>query len=120
MTDEPKLNVKFFKTPSGKEPVLEWLADPKQVKPEDKKAIGTDIKTVQFGWPMGMPIVRKMEADLWVVRSHISAGIARVMFTVKETTMVLLHGFIKKGDKTPKEDLDLARDRMSLTQRGEK
>ncbi|MBU0974067.1 MAG: type II toxin-antitoxin system RelE/ParE family toxin [Proteobacteria bacterium] len=119
MVDEPKLNVKFFKTPSGKEPVREWLADPKQVKPEDKKTIGIDIKTVQFGWPMGMPIVRKMEADLWEVRSHISAGIARVLFTVKETTMVLLHGFIKKGDKTPQEDLELARDRKNKTLRGE-
>jgi len=120
MDDEPKLKVKFFRTPNGKEPVREWLSDPKKVKPEDRKAIGVDIKTVQYGWPMGMPIVRKLESDLWEVRSVISAGIARVMFTIQGNSMVLLHGFIKKDQKTPKDDLDLARDRKTFVQRGEK
>ncbi|MCX6053557.1 MAG: type II toxin-antitoxin system RelE/ParE family toxin [Chloroflexi bacterium] len=120
MDDEPKLKVQFFTLPSGRKPVRDWLTDPRQVLLEDKKTIGEDIKAVQYGWPMGMPIVGKMDADLWEVRSHISVGIARVLFTVQKNRLVLLHGFIKKDQKTPKEDLGLRGERKSLVQKGEK
>ena len=76
---QPTLTVRFYCSSAGKEPVREWLkAD---VSVDARKAIGADIKTVQFGWPVGMPVVRKMEADLWEVRSKIPGGIARVLFT---------------------------------------
>jgi len=120
VNDEPKLKVQFFTLSSGRKPVRDWLTDPRQVLQDDKKTIGEDIKAVQYGWPMGMPIVRKLETNLWEVRSDISVGIARVMFTIQKNSMVLLHGFIKKDQKTPTEDLDLARERKSLVQRGEK
>ena len=80
------------------------------MSPVDRKVIGTDIKEVQFGWPMGMPLVRKMEKDLWEVRSHLEGRIARVLFTMKGGQMVLLHAFIKKA-KTPRSELDIARAR---------
>jgi phage-related protein len=80
---------------------------------KDKKMIGEDIKTAQFGWPLGMPLVRKIEPDLWELRSHISTGIVRVLFTVEGEFMVLLHGFVKKSMKTPLIDLLLARKRLS-------
>lgn len=67
---------------------------------------------MQFGWPLGMPLVRKMENRLWEVRCHIPNGIARVLFTLRENDMVLLHGFVKKSAKTPIDDLDVARQRM--------
>ncbi len=86
---------------------------------EDRQVIGEDIKLVQFRWPLGMPLVRKIEADLWEVRSHLSGGrIARVLFTVRSTEMALLHGFIKKTQKTPANDLQLARERTNLWWRG--
>ena len=72
---KPILNVVFYKTGSGKEPVREWL---KTMPKEDRQAIGEDIKTAQYGWPLGMPLIRKIERGLWEVRSHIGAGIARV------------------------------------------
>lgn len=71
-----------------------------------------DIKTVQYGWPLGMPLVRKMDKDLWEVRIHLQARIARVLFTVSDGKIVLLHGFIKKSQATPQPDLKLAKDRM--------
>jgi len=77
--DEPRLKVVFYKLQTGKEPVRDWL---KTLPLQDKKSIGEDIKTVQFGWPLGMPLVRKLEPGLWEVRSSISNGIARVFFTV--------------------------------------
>lgn len=59
-----------------------------------------------------MPLIRKMGRGLWEVRSHISSGIARVLFTVMDKTMILLHGFIKKSHKTPQDDLDTAHRRL--------
>jgi len=105
----PILAVVFYRADSGSEPVRQWL---REITAEDRKAIGTDLKTVQYGWPLGMPLVRKMEPDLWEVRSNIAAGIARVLFTTLAGQMVLLHGFIKKSQKTPAIDLKTAKDRL--------
>ena len=106
---EPILTVAFFKTDAGNEPVREWL---KSLKREERKTIGEDIKTVQFGWPLGMPVIRKLEPGIWEVRSTISRGIARVLFTVEGHSMVLLHGFIKKSQKISGTDLQTARGRL--------
>lgn len=108
---EPILAVAFFRTETGREPVREWL---KSLAREQRKIIGEDIKTVQFGWPLGMPLVRKLDQDLWEVRIRLPAGIARVMFTTGEQRMILLHGFIKKSQKTPREDLELAKTRRRM------
>ena len=81
----------------------------------DKKKIGIEIKTVEFGWPMGMPLVRKMSKSLWEVRVDISdKRIARILFTVIDSNMILLHAFIKKQQKTPANDIKIALDRMKL------
>ena len=109
-SNEPILWVVFYRTEAGNEPVREWL---KSLKREDRKSIGEDIKTAQFGWPLGMPLIRKLEPGLWEVRSHISQGISRVIFTVEGQTMVLLHGFIKKAQKTPVRELKTARQRLA-------
>ena len=77
-----------------------------------KKAIGEDIKTVQFGWPLEMPLVEKIEPYLWEVRTKVRNGIARVLFTVDGSLMILLHGFIKKSRRIPKKELDTARSRL--------
>ena len=101
------LEVYFYKTSSGNEPVREWL---KSLSKEDMKIIGFDIKTVQYGYPIGMPLTRALQGTggLEEVRSNIKDGIARVIFYVENNKMVLLHGFIKKTQATPKKELDLA------------
>ena len=110
---EPILTVAFFRTATGNEPVREWL---KSLPREERRIIGEDIKTVQFGWPLGMPVVPKLDKGLWEVRSRLPDRIARVIFTTGESRMVLLHGFIKKAQKTPQEDLKLAKTRLRLLQ----
>lgn len=55
MAEQPKLPVRFFRTDAGNEPVREWL---KSLSSDDRKVIGDDIRTVQFGWPVGMPLNR--------------------------------------------------------------
>lgn len=106
----PVLGVRFFCTEAGNEPVREWLSD---LPRESKKLIGTDIKTVQLGWPLGMPVVRKLDSGLWEVRIDLGDTIARVLFTVVGGEMVLLHGFIKKSQKTPSADMKTAKQRKA-------
>jgi phage-related protein len=107
--NKPSLEVRFFNTDGGTEPVRIWL---RELSATDRKTIGEDIKTVQFGWPLGMPLVRKLDKDLWEIRIHLDGRIARVLFTVSNGKIVLLHGFIKKSQTTPQPDLKLAKDRM--------
>ncbi len=104
-----RLQVYFFKTANNRQPVRDWL---KELPVEDRKTIGNDLKTAQFGWPIGMPLIRKLDTDLWEVRSRLHNRIARVIFTVEGDKMVLLHGFIKKSQKTPQSDLQLAKQRL--------
>jgi len=112
----PILSVNFFATEAGKEPVREWLKD---LSAQDRKTIGEDIKTVQFGWPLGMPLVDHIEGGIWEVRIKLDNRIARVLFVIVNKTMILLHGFIKKDQKTPKPEFDLAKQRLK-TLRGKK
>ena len=104
------LKVVFYRTESGKEPVREWL---KELPHDDKRQIGEDIKTAQLGWPLGMPLIRKIDKDLWEVRTELQDGISRVFFTVDGDHMILLHGFIKKSQKTPATELNTARKRLA-------
>ena len=110
-----RLNVHFYKTDSGTEPVREWL---KNLDSKSRKIMGEDIKTVQFGWPLGMPLVRKMEKNLWEIRVELDKRTARILFTSHDEMMILLHGFIKKSQKTPASDLRLAKQRLA-TLRGQ-
>ena len=105
------LGVRFYLSASGREPVRDWLKY--EMTLENRRTIGADIKTVQDGWPLGMPVVRKMGTGLWEVRSVIPEGIARVLFTVAGNEMVLLHGFVKKSNKTPLDDIAVARKRKN-------
>ena len=112
MADTDKnIEVVFFQTASGNEPVRDWLKD--DVSEDERKIIGADIKTVEYGWPIGMPVSRPMGGGLHEVRSSLPGNrIARVLFCAHNGEIVLLHGFIKKTQKTPPADLDLARKRM--------
>jgi len=90
-----KISAAFYEKGSGKR--------------ADRRLIGYDIATAEFAWPVGMPLCRALGRDLWEIRSNISSGrIARVIFVVVDDQMVLLHGFVKKTQKTPKADLNLA------------
>jgi phage-related protein len=110
MNGRIRLRVVFFKTDVGGEPVRVWL---KELDRPARKIVGEDIKTVQFGWPLGIPLVRKLDEDLWEVRSRLHQRVSRVIFTVQRDVMILLHGFIKKSQKTPIQDLNTARKRLA-------
>ncbi|MBN1914811.1 MAG: type II toxin-antitoxin system RelE/ParE family toxin [Parachlamydiales bacterium] len=99
------VSVVFWKEINEKEPVREWL---KTLTKSQKKIIGEDVKTVEMGWPLGMPLVKSMGKGIWEVRSNFKNGIARILFKMHKNQMVLLHGFIKKSQKTPLKDLETA------------
>ena len=79
--------------------------------------MGEDIKTVQFGWPLGMPLGRHLDGGIWEIRVKLENRIARILFCLEGSTMVILHGFIKKQQTTPKQDLDLAKERIKILKR---
>jgi len=97
--------------------VRDWL---KNLSTEDRKRIGEDIKTVEFGWPIGMPVCRPLGGGVYEVRTSLARNrIARVLFYIDvKSRMVLLHGIMKKTQKTPAEDLELARSNKSRHQSG--
>jgi phage-related protein len=107
----PEMPVRFYRSATGREPVLEWL---RGLDREDKRAIRLDLMRVQFGWPIGMPLVRSLKDGLWEVRSSLpSQKIARLVLCFHDKSLVVLHGFIKKTQKTPAYDLEIAKRRMN-------
>jgi phage-related protein len=109
-----KITASFFATESGAEPVREWL---KGLPKADRVRIGEDICDVEYEWPIGLPICRPLGSGLYEVRTTLRDRIARVFFTIEGNRMVLLHGFIKKSQSTPKPDLELARQRLQAYRR---
>jgi phage-related protein len=106
----PEIPVRFYRTEAGNEPVLEWL---RGLQREERRMIGLDLMRVQFGWPIGMPLVRSLKDGLWELRSRLpSQRIARLILCFHQGKLVVLHGFIKKTQKTPLDDLELAKRRM--------
>ena|SRR5581483_2962153 len=105
MADPRPLPVVFFRTDAGHEPVREWL---KELAADERRMIGEDLKTLQFRWPLGMPLVRSLGGGLWELRSRLPTRIARCLFYMAKGRIVVLHGFIKKTQKTPPEDKALA------------
>lgn len=105
-----KLPAFFYETPSGNEPVREWI---RGLSSEDRQIVGRDIQKVEFGWLLGMPYCRSLGGGLWEVRCDLTDGkIGRVIFCLIRGSMALLHGFIKKTQKTPPKDIQLALKRM--------
>jgi len=103
-----RLPAKFFRAEGGTEPVKDWL---RTLAREDCRIIGSDIRDVEFSFPIGLPLCRSLSGykDLWEVRSKLTGGrIARIIFYISKGEMILLHGFMKKSQKTPKQEIDLA------------
>ena len=106
-----KLPVHFYQLDSGREPVREFLLD---LGRPDSRIIGEDIKTVEQGWPIGMPVCKPLGQGLWEIRSNISHGrIARIIFCIHNEKICLLHGFVKKTQQTASLDMELAKKRQA-------
>ena len=104
--EQKQIEVRFFSQKSGAEPVHDWLL---ALGKEDRKRIGIDLKTAEFGWPIGMPVCKPIGQGIFEIRSDLTQGrIARVLFCIIDSHMVLLHAFIKKTQKTPPYELDVA------------
>jgi phage-related protein len=112
-----RLDAVFFRTTGGSELVRDWL---KRLSKDERKMIGEDIAYVQFKWPIGKPHVDHLRGPIWEVRTGLGNRIARTLFAVEGTQMVLLHGFIKKTQRTRNDDIELAEKRFKEWQHGEK
>jgi phage-related protein len=102
-------DVVFFETENGKQPVRDFI---KKLSKEDQKEVGADIRVVQDNFPIGLPLVKKLKPELWEIRSFIKDGINRVFFTFIKNEIILLHAFVKKTQKTPLKEIDVALERL--------
>ena len=107
----------FFETENGNQPVREFII---KLSKEDQKAIGADIRIVQDFYPVGYPLVTKLKPNLWEIRSDIKDGISRVFFTFINNEIILLHAIVKKTQKTPQKEIDVAMDRIKEYKRLQK
>ncbi len=113
--DLKKITARFYANAKGTRPVRDWLLG---LTRDDRWTIGRDIQSVEFGWPLGMPLCRALGRGLWEVRSNLSdSRIARVLFFIADGEMVLLHGFEKTTQRTPPADIDLALKRKREVER---
>lgn len=112
-----RLDAVFFRTTSGKEPVRDWL---KGLSKDERRKIGEDIAYVQFKWPIGKPRVDHLRGAVWEVRTALGNRIARTLFAVEGVQIILLHGFIKKTQRTPNDDIALSEKRFKEWRHGEK
>ena len=113
-----KLPAQFYRNANGHEPVREWL---KRLTQSERQVIGKDIQKVEFGWPLGLPVCGALGQGLWEIRSDLPSGrIARTFFCIVEGQMILLHGFIKKTQKAPTKDQNLARARKTEVEHHQK
>ena len=111
-----KIPAIFYRTASGDEPVRDWL---KALDKSDRQSIGEYIAYIQYKWPIGKPRVDHLRGPIWEVRSKIGNRIARVLFVVEQSEMVLLHAFIKKTQQTNPADIELANKRFKEWQHGQ-
>ena len=111
----PKIPLIFFRTGAGSEPVREWL---RGLPEAERRAIGIDLLRAQWRWPVGMPLCRPLGEGLWEVRTDLpTKRTARVLLCLYRGHLVALHGFIKKTQATPDEDLAMARKRQKELER---
>ena len=111
-----KIELVFYRTASGSEPVRDWLVG---LPIDNRRAVGLDLQRVQYRWPVGMPLVRPMGKGLFEVRTDLPDGtIARVLVCFHAGELYALHGFIKKARKTLPADMKLARDRQKEVTNG--
>jgi len=109
-TTPQKTPLYFYRSAAGKEPVREWL---RSLDGPDRQAVGQDLMRAQWRWPVGMPLCRAMGQGLWEIRTDLPSNrIARVLLCLHAGSLVALHGFIKKTQKTPDDELALARKRQ--------
>jgi len=107
--EQKPFEVVFFQNANEKQPVRDFI---RELRKEDQREIGSDIRFVQDNFPIGLPLVRKLKPELWEIRSTIKNGISRVFFTFYNEKMILLHAIVKKTQKTPSKDIDVATERL--------
>lgn len=109
------IHAEFYRSGAGNEPVREFLI--KALTREERSAVGKDIRTVEYGWPIGMPVCRNLKNGLLEVRTDLGNRICRILFSIHGARMVLLHGFIKKAQQTPQTEMDIALKRKRIMEK---
>jgi phage-related protein len=98
----------FYKTEAGNEPALYWF---RALEPEERRIVGYELRLLQIGFPEGLPRCRSLGDGLFELQCTLPNKIARVIFFLDGHSVIIVPGFIKKSQKTPKEELETAKAR---------
>ena len=109
------ISAEFYRTEAGGEPVRDFLR--KELLSNERRLVGKDIRAVEYGWPIGMPVCKDLKNGLFEVRTDFSNRICRILFGIYGRRMILFHGFIKKSESTPKVDMDTALDSQRIMEK---
>lgn len=112
--------VEFYQLPNGSSPVLAWFRK-QEAKVQAKFVRIFDLLTA-YGTLVGMPHVRSItDSKLFEIRVEQNTNIYRIFyFAYTGRRFILLHGLQKKDQKTPKQDLESAEDRLKAFLAAEK
>lgn len=104
-------DVELFSTANGDEVVAKFLDSlPRKHR---AKAIWEIELLAEQGTALTLPYVRHIEGELWELRIKFSSDISRIFYFIPlKNKIVLLHGFLKKTDKTPPGEIEVAQKRM--------
>lgn len=110
MQQNYKFKVVFFAENSGNQPVKEWL---QELELDDQRKVGKSALMLQERWPMvSAPLVKSLGNGFFELRINLKNKIARVIFVVQDKDIILLNGFIKKTQKTPINEIEVAVNRL--------
>ncbi|MBI3385268.1 type II toxin-antitoxin system RelE/ParE family toxin [Candidatus Gottesmanbacteria bacterium] len=111
----PKWKIIYYESPSGQKPVFDFIENLSPVA--KSKVINSFNLLTDFGINMRQPHVKKISGtDLWEIRILGQDSLRFFYKTIKEQTFLLLHGFTKKKQKTPKKEINTARRRLLESQ----
>jgi len=108
-----KWEIEFYKDNQGNIPVQEFMLG-QSAKVKAKLLHFIDLLQ-EFGMSFGLPYVKKLrDSDVWELRIRHSSNYYRILyFAFSGRKFVLLHAFLKKTEKTPKSEIEIAEGRLN-------
>lgn len=83
----------------GNEPVYDWL---KSLTAADRRILATELRTLQMSFAVGMPMARRLNHRLWVLRVPLEKRVARIVFYRSRQHIVLLSAYARLQPETIK------------------
>ena len=102
--------IEYYETAAGRRPVNEYLGS---LHPSERARVTHDINVLeQLGIQLGAPQVKSLGQGLWELRTTGRPQHRLIYVAVRGRTLLMLHAFTKTTPKTPRREIDTARQRL--------